>query len=98
MQNTELKGRLTESAIGVYLINDVKNEVYYWREDNKEVDFVVKIKGKLIAIEVKSSQKRTSLPGLDIFRTNFAPNATLLVGGDGIPIETFFSTPLEHFI
>ena len=47
------KGRMIESAIGAHLINDPKCEVFYWREGNKEVDFVIKIKGKLIAIEVK---------------------------------------------
>ena len=98
MQDRELKGRLVESVIGSHLINDSKNEVYYWREDNKEVDFVVKVKGKLIAIEVKSGRKVMALPGLDIFRQKFSPESLLLVGTGGIDLETFLKTPLEHFV
>jgi len=98
IHNQELKGRLIESIVGAHLINDSKNEVYYWREDNKEVDFVVKTKGKLIAIEVKSGRKVTSLSGLKIFREKFSPDALLLVGTGGIDFESFFKTPLDHFV
>ena len=98
IQDSELKGRLVESVVGAHLINNPKNEVYYWREDNKEVDFVVKTKGKLIAIEVKSGRKVTALSGLDIFRQKFSPEGMLLVGTGGIDLESFFKTPLDHFV
>ncbi len=98
MQDAELKGRLVESVVGTHLVNASKNDVYYWREDNKEVDFVVKVKGKLIAIEVKSGRKITSLSGLEIFRQKFSPDSLLLVGTGGIDLESFLKTPLEHFV
>src|SRR3990167_10985378 len=50
-------GRLVESAVGAHLINHpgrVTQQVYYWRDGNNEVDFVVENNDSLIAIEVKS--------------------------------------------
>ena len=98
LKDSELKGRLAESTIGAHLLGDPKNEVYYWRDNNKEVDFVVKTKGKLIAIEVKSGRKITALSGLETFQNNFSPDATLLVGTGGIAFESFLTTPLGQFL
>ncbi|MEM8898001.1 MAG: ATP-binding protein, partial [Bacteroidota bacterium] len=50
-------GRWVKSAIGAYLLNDsLKNgyELFYWREGDQEVDFVLKYKDQIIGIEVKS--------------------------------------------
>jgi predicted AAA+ superfamily ATPase len=52
-----LKGRLIENAVGamLYFITDkLGGELYYWRERDKEVDYVVKIGNKATAFEVKS--------------------------------------------
>ena len=48
-------GRLVESSIGTHLINHTVSErynLYYWREGNEEVDFLLEKDGKVIAIEV----------------------------------------------
>jgi|GEM_PF-4584372 len=42
-------GRMAESAIGAHLVNSALTEgfkVYYWRERNNEVDFVLERRGK----------------------------------------------------
>lgn len=98
INNPELKGRLVESAVGASLLMDPKIEISYWRENNLEVDFIVKFKEKLIAIEVKSGRRITSLSGITAFVKAFSPSNTLLVGTGGIPIETFLTTPLLHFL
>lgn len=96
IEDPELKGRIVESSIGAYLLSHNGAEVYYWRENNKEVDFIVKFKGKLIAIEVKSGKKQMALPGLAAFQ--FESANKLLIGTGGIPIDIFLKTPFEHFI
>ena len=53
----------------------------------REVDFVVRAGKALITIEVKSGRSPDSLPGLGVFAATFRPRRTLLVGGDGIPLE-----------
>lgn len=90
-------GRLVESAVGAHLLNSARGtqtEVFYWREGNDEVDFVLRHGKTTIAIEVKSSSSPTSPRGMDLFIKRFSPDLTLLVGGDGIPLTDFLSSPL----
>lgn len=94
-------GRLVESAVGAHLANAGATgvcEVFYWRERGREVDFVVKSGRMLTAIEVKSERAGESLPGMAHFAQAFKPKRTLLVGGDGIPVEEFLLKPVEHWV
>lgn len=97
-KDTDYRGRLVESAVGAYLISHKNTETFYWRENNQEVDYILKIKGKIIAIEVKSGKKLKTPSGLETFSQKFHTDAKLLVGSGGIPLETFLKTPLEHFV
>jgi predicted AAA+ superfamily ATPase len=84
-------GHVVESAIGAHLLNHAResgHQLFYWREGNDEVDFVLKIRGKLLAIEVKSGKLR-SKSGMEAFRKSHTPDKLLLVGKDGLPWETF---------
>jgi uncharacterized protein len=97
----DYRGRLIESAVGAHLVNAARAgtcEVFYWRERNREVDFVVRSARSLVAIEVKSGRAPTAFPGLEAFRTAFAPTRSLIVGGDGIPLEEFLSTPVDRWL
>lgn len=97
----ELWGRLTESAVGAHLANAALAgtcEVYYWRERNREVDFVVKAGRDVTAIEVKSGRARDTLPGTAAFAGAFHPSRTLLVGPAGIAVEEFLLEPVEHWV
>jgi hypothetical protein len=94
-------GRLVESAVGAHLANAAAAgacEVFYWRERNREVDFVVKCGRMLTAIEVKSGRAGESLPGIAAFAEAFKTKRTLLVGGDGVPVEEFLLKPVEHWV
>ncbi|MBI2160044.1 MAG: ATP-binding protein [Candidatus Rokubacteria bacterium] len=97
----EFWGRLTESAVGAYLANAAaagRMEVFYWRDRNKEVDFILRAGRRIIAIEVKSGRTREVQPGLAAFADAFKPQRTLLVGGDGIPVQDFLLQPVEHWV
>jgi hypothetical protein len=94
-------GRLVESAIGAHLANSAVTggfELSYWRERNREVDFVTRCGRLTTAIEVKSGRSPDTLPGLEAFVAAFKPGRTLLVGGDGIALEEFLSRPPTHWI
>ena len=89
-----------ESAVGAHLANAVGagvGEVFYWRDRSREVDFVVRLGRRLVAIEVKSGRSRDALPGMAAFAEAFHPTRKLLVGGDGIPVEAFLSEPVERW-
>jgi len=91
-------GRWVESAVGAHLMNlsdTLGCKVYYWRERNDEVDFVVEYQKKLVAIEVKSG-RRTTNAGLKIFSEKYQPKASFVVGSGGISLEEFLSADLEN--
>ena len=88
----DLWGRAVESAVGAYLISQSFRSrfgVSYWREGDKEVDFVLSVRGKTIALEVKSNGEKRSA-GLSPFQEKFRPNRCLVVGEGGLSLESFF--------
>ena len=94
-------GRLVESAIGAHLANAAATgdcQAHYWRERNREVDFVVRAGNRLVAIEVKSGRATDTLAGMAAFSEAFRPTRKLLVGGDGIDVETFLSKPVGDWL
>ena len=92
-------GRLVESAVGAHLVNNADKldyKVYYWRDKNDEVDFIVERRHKVWAIEVKSG-KRSMNKGLGLFREAFQPYRAFVVGTGGISVEDFLSADLDKF-
>ena len=78
--NRKAWGRIFESGIGAYLVSQAfvhRFEVFYWRERDDEVDFVLR------------KEKRTD--GLDKFRKLFNPQSAFIVGDGGISAEDFLS-------
>ena len=87
-----------ESAVGAHLANAAAIgacELFYWRELNREVDFVVRVGRRVTAIEVKSGRVRDSQPGMAAFAKAFKPQGTMVVGGAGMPVEEFLLRPVE---
>ena len=97
----DFRGRLAESAVGAHLANAAaarECELFYWRERNREVDFVVKVGNRLTAIEVKTGRSEPrALPGIEAFAAEHRTHRRLLVGSGGIPHETFLSEPIRHW-
>lgn len=90
-------GRWVETAVGVYLLTiaDLNNlKLYYWRERNDEVDFILDRQDKCIAIEVKSGRRATN-KGLQIFKDKFKPVCSLVVGQDAMPLEKFLKADIN---
>jgi hypothetical protein len=97
----EFWGRLVESAVGAHLADAASMgvcELFYWRDRNREVDFVARVGRSATAIEVKSGRMRDTQAGLAAFAETFKPKRKLLVGGDGIPVEEFLLRPVEHWV
>lgn len=99
--DSEYWGRLVESAAGAHLANAAAAgvcEVFYWRDRNMEVDFIVRAGNTVTAIEIKSGRTPDVHSGLDAFGKTFKPQRKLLVGGDGIALEAFLSRPVEFWM
>ena len=95
--NAALWGRQVESAVGSYLLSQAEKyrmQVYYWRENNAEVDFILQRGLSVIAIEVKSNNTRTNA-GLQLFRSKYKPLQAFVVGNEGMPLAEFLQTDLR---
>ena len=93
----ELWGRLVETAVGAQLLNHGVNPTY-WRERNREVDFVVGSPRAVVGIEVTSSRRKDTLPGLHTFLGQVEGARPLLIGAQGVPLEEFFGSPPERWL
>ena len=94
-------GRLVESGIGAHLANAAAGggvDLFYWRDRNQEVDFVVVEGDRILAIEVKSGAKSRGLHGLAEFGEAYPEAKKLLVGSDGVSIEEFLEQPVNEWI
>lgn len=90
-------GRIFESGVGAYLVSQAfvnRFEVFYWRDRNEEVDFILRKQGKIVAVEVKSNaEKNTS--GLEAFKNKFRPSLSLVVGDGGMAAEDFMTMDIR---
>ncbi len=100
IENHELWGRLVESSIGAALSNVIAGKnlnLHYWAGRNREVDFILAKGEQLIAFEVKSNLKKTTLPGITAFAKEFRVRKKVLIGADGIPVRDFLETPATYW-
>src|SRR5207247_11455289 len=83
-------GRLVESAVGAHLANAAAAggcKVFYWRDRNAEVDFVVRAGKSITAIEVKSGRARDGFSGLTAFGAAVPKARKLVVGADAVSVD-----------
>ena len=96
----DLWGRWVESTVGCFLLDradELEYQLYYWRDNDEEVDFVIVRGDKLIAIEVKSGWRQSN-SGLGTFREKYHPRYTLVVGGEAMPLEQFLIGDIESLL
>lgn len=91
-------GRYLESCIGSHLLNYSRIDgfdLFYWREGIHEVDFIIKMGSKILAIEVKSSiMGKTS--GLKKFLEKSKKATGIIIGHSEKELEEFLShSPIE---
>jgi predicted AAA+ superfamily ATPase len=75
--STEERGRVFEALVGAQLLR-TNEDLFYWREGNSEVDFVLKKGRALWAIEVKSGRKKKST-GLNAFTRKFPSARSIII-------------------
>ena len=93
-------GKLVENAVGACLcnsLNSIEYSITYWRAGNYEVDYVVARGADIRAIEVKSGVGG-KLSGLTRFLSRYPDARPLIVGGQGIPLEEFFSKDIAQWL
>lgn len=92
-------GQLIECAVGSCLFRLAEKAgmgLFYWREGNYEVDFILQKGKSLTAIEVKSGRVRSRLSGMDRIERRYPKIKRVVVGGD-ISVQDFLESPDRVF-
>jgi predicted AAA+ superfamily ATPase len=101
IQDPKIWGLIIESAIGAHLMSEALTgnyEIFYWRDGNFEVDYILKKGNKIVAIEVNSTSDSMN-KGLDIFREQYRPHASIVVGKGGIDPKSLLEiNPAKLFV
>jgi hypothetical protein len=98
--DASLWGRLVENAVGAHFCNGLSGTAYgltYWRDGDKEVDFVLTRGSNVWAVEVKSGRSG-KMPGMGVFRSKYPRAKSLIVGEGGVPLEKFFSESAQEWL
>lgn len=93
-RDEESWGRWVESCVGAHLLALARTggwDLCYWRDADREVDYVARTPRGVIAFEVKSGRRPRSQAGLMAFRQAFKEAQTLVVGTGGTALEDFLS-------
>ena len=98
--DAELWGRWVESAVGAHILSFSEEEdyqVFYWRDRNNEVDFIIVSDYGCVALEVKSG-RRSAGRGMTVFNAKFHPTQTYIIGTGGISIEEFLQMEVPKLL
>jgi len=96
----DMRGHLVESAVGASLLARSREEgfaVYWWRDRDMEVDFVIeKGTSSLTAIEVKSGKIKNTKGSME-FLKRYPKALCLTVGSGDCPLEKFMEKKVALF-
>ncbi|MCL2784954.1 MAG: ATP-binding protein [Propionibacteriaceae bacterium] len=99
IRDTEFRGHLIESAVGAYLLAQSKEQgfqVFYWRDRNHEVDFVLQRGASITALEVKSGRHK-GFGGSQVFMDRHPEALSYVVGTPTCSLEDFLSGRVTLF-
>ncbi|MDR1324123.1 MAG: ATP-binding protein [Candidatus Margulisbacteria bacterium] len=91
LENPEARGHLVESAAGAYLLARGREEgfqVFWWRERDKEVDFVLQQGTKITALEIKSGRVKKSGSSIE-FQKKYPQALSFIIGSANFSLEDF---------
>ena len=100
-----LWGILAELSVFLHLKNYTNGRIYYYRERDKEVDFVIDSTPLLIPIEVKYLTEtifkwgKRGIPGIFYFMDRFQTKRTLVISRDHLQLDDqIMFVPLRLFL
>ncbi len=100
LDNPADRGHLVESAVGAYLLSRSYEEgfdIFWWRDRDKEVDFVLQKGRSITAIEVKSGRIKNVDGSLEFIK-RYPGSFSMVVGGTKFGLEEFLLGKVPLFI
>ena len=67
------------------------------RKRSAKIDFALQSGTDVIALEIKSG-RQGKVSGLQAFKDGYKKSRVMIIGGNGIPLEEFFTTPPEKLL
>jgi hypothetical protein len=91
---------VVETAVGAHLVNSAPADttISWWRDRDREVDFVIESPRGLLAMEVGSGRRKPSLPGLAAFNRAYPKARVLLAGAQGMPLGDLLRVPAHEVV
>lgn len=71
------RGRVFEAAVGS-ILSGIADEIYYWRDGDLEVDYVLRFGKQIYGVEVKSGRPG-KLSGLQAFKVRYPKTSVVLI-------------------
>jgi len=99
MNERDTYGRVIESAVGSTLLARSISEgfdLYWWREGDREVDYIIRKGTKRTAIEVKSGRIK-SRNSIKAFLESYPGTYALAIGSNSYTIEDFLLGKIPLF-
>lgn len=93
----ELWGKRVEQCVGAYLINQSRTsnfDLFYWRDGNAEVDFILRKNKSIVTIEVKTGKVKYH-EGLEIFKRKYKPFKSILISEDALSWQEFLNMEVD---
>lgn len=94
----ETWGRRVEHSIGSCLLNQSRInsfDIFYWREGNDEVDFIIQKGKKAIPIEVKTA-KAKNYKGITKFTGKYKAYKNILISSEGLEWQDFLQLEADE--
>lgn len=94
----DLWGRRIEQAVGAHLLNQSRTRdfgLYYWRNVNDEVDFIINKNKRTIPIEVKSTRGKFHR-GIEKFNNSYKTFKNILISNDSLHLSDFLKLDLAE--
>jgi len=104
-KDNALWGRLIENAAGaqLYFIADkLGGELFYWRDRDNEIDYVLKIGSQIKSIEIKSGIPSQDMPAFTAFNKKYSKSESIIISNSAssysgsiknINLYDFFNNP-----
>lgn len=97
VKDPALYGRWVENVVGAHLLRSGL-EVFYWRERDREIDFIARRGHASMAVEVSISPGKQSPASLERLAHRLGIKRSVVVGPQGVALMEFLQTDPHHWL
>ena len=100
------RGRLAENAVGAHFFQTkpIDANLYYWRQNGDEIDYILHWEQRIYAVEVKSGRQKAHGAGFNKFKERFHKHErikkikNIVIGNDDLTLAEFLGRPASKWM